>query len=239
MKKLLLTLLFVNLAVSSFLFLNGLSFSQKIEEGSYLSVYDYDPVLRRIIYYDYSEKIIIKNDSSFEYNYIDDVSNDVGFGKYTLSKGKFTLDFGPVPEDFDTLNYKITSAEITSEDSVRYQITVYTANKLLKDYFIVFKKINEEKFLFPTKLIKNGIITFKLCKCNLPGTIEIHDYLFGLIKYNVVDSLDRNINVSMVDRYSIIRENRINNYDIKEIYKNGFYLKGGIWKDWTFFLKNE
>jgi hypothetical protein len=219
-------------------------YAQRIHPGEYNPIYDYDPVKRQyIILSEYGETIRFLNDSQFTYNYHDDITNDLGFGKYSLIHDTLKLNFLEKPADYDTSSFKVIKEKLSNTDFIKYKIEIKHVpdSSLLEGARIEYIS----KYSYKDSLInkhvavssdKDGVANLVIKKESLPGILRITYVGFKTLTYSVADSLNRNIEVYMRLPYRIIRPGKVITYWIKDIDSDSFYLYGGIWTEWTQFM---
>lgn len=215
------------------------SFAQKIEPGKYVSVYDYSPTTGKYISFgEYSHKIIIPDNKTFKYfqDYCGEI--EMGFGEYSISKNKIDFYFFEIPDTVQILPFYIKKEYETNNDSTIYDFHVLYENKQVEYSRILY--ISEKyKNVFKIYQTDTGVTRIFIKKSDIPAKFEISYIGYGQANLTFKDSLNKEIivNLDAPNKFSIPETKLV--YKIKSIGKNGFYLKGGFWKDWTFFKKED
>jgi len=220
------------------LFYHQFSFAQKIEPGKYVSVWKYNHFTGETVYNsDYGEEITILDSLNFKFRYRDDITDRRGTGIYKTGKKFLNLEFDGNTAGFDTSNYRILHSEIPLTDSVSYSIEV-------KDKFVKLYGARIEIFKSGIALLKSysnedGAAILKISKAFLPVTIRISYVGYAHTFINIDSAMNLKIVATMDWPYRIITEKKSVTYSIKEVDLDGFYARGGIFSEWTFFKREE
>lgn len=232
MKRIMYLLIFI------LLLFNQYSFAQKIEPGRYVSVWKYNHFTGETVYNsEYGEEITILDSLNFEFRYRDDITDRRGTGIYKMGKKFLNLEFDGNTAGFDTSNYKIINSEITLTDSLLFRIEVQ--DRFVKLYGARIEIFNSGNSLLNSSSNEDGIALIKISKTSLPVSIKISYVGYGHTYINVDSAKNLNIVVTMDWPYKIITEKKSVTYSIKDVDLDGFYARGGIFSEWTFFKRKE
>lgn len=214
------------------------SFAQEIEPGKYVSVWKYNHFTGETVYNsEYGEEITILDSINFTFRYRDDITDRRGTGIYKMGKRFLNLEFDGNTVGFDTSNYKIIHSEIPQTDSVIFTIEV-------QDKFTILYGARIEIFktgvaILRTSSNEDGAALIKIPKTFLPVLIKISYAGYAHTFINVNSATNLKIVATMDWPYKIITEKKSITYSIKEVDLDGFYAKGGLFSDWTFFKREE
>ena len=221
--------------------------SQKIAKGTYKSYIfpDIDPITHKETHYmtEYYESIKILNDSLFEYTYWTDIGSDIGRGYYRLYDDDFILNFKKFPEKYDTIDFKILKSKPSKGDSVYFDFSIIDAIDFapVKYAIIIARNCDtnavKNRNNFGCETDENGHGKLNIPKIALPCVVTIQALWYTPYKIFLDDNSSKTIEIRMKNRSRIILEGTVIKYLIKNINNQGFYLFGGIWNTWTYFMK--
>lgn len=230
MIKLLLSILF------TFLLYNQLSIAQKIEPGHYVSVSSYDDMTEETVYnYEYGEQITIIDSLNFRYRYRDDNTDYIGFGQYKKGKKFLNLDFGDKPDYYEISEYKILDSSLSMNDSLEVELSIKNKRGFIIGARIEYSSNNTVVFKSGTR--ENEKVRLIIPKQSIPGYFKISYVGCESVLINIFNDYNKSISVNMGPYFKIIAKGKSITYRIKDVNDDGFYAKGGIFSDWTFFKK--
>jgi len=203
--------------------------SQRIEPGKYRSVWEYG---------EYGENLQILDNEHFKYRYWDDISNDIGFGKYTLINGKLILSFLNFADFYDTIKVKMTDSVTNTTDSIRIQIILKNSvNENLTDARIEYTLNNN--LIIKKASNKNGKASFTISKYDLGGYLRITYVGLESVNLIITGAYDRKLAIKLERYYNIIHKDEVKTFLIKDIDSEGFYAKNWLFTNWTFFKRED
>jgi hypothetical protein len=220
----------------TFLLLNQFSFAQKIEPGHYVSVSSYNDTTGETVYnYEFREEITVIDNLYFRYNYRDDNTNNIGFGKYKNGKKFLNLDFGDKPKYYNTSEYKIIDSSLSLDDSLKIEFTIKEKREFLIGARIEYSSNN-------TVVLKSGTtgnekVRLIIPKQSIPGYFKISYVGCESILINIFNDYNKSISVNMGPYFKIIAKGKSITYRIKDVNDDGFYAIGGNFSKWTFFKR--
>lgn len=218
--------------------ITNVSFTQKIEPGKYVSVWKYNHFTRETVYNsEYGEEITILDSLNFKFRYRDDITDRRGTGIYKTGKKFLNLEFDGNTTGFDTSNYKIIHSEISQTDSVLFNIKVQ--DKFMELYGARIEILKSGNKLLRSNSNEDGAALIKISKTSLPVSIKITYVGYDHTYINVDSAKNLNIVVTMDRHYKILTEKKSVTYSIKDVDLDGFYARGGIFSEWTFFKREE
>ena len=201
-------------------------------------MWKYNHFTRETVYNsEYGEEITILDSLYFEFRYRDDITDRRGTGIYKMGKKFLNLEFDGNKAGFDTSNYKISNSEITLTDSLLFRIEVQ--DRFVKLYGARIEIFNSGNTLLKSSSNEDGTALIKISKTSLPVSIKISYVGYDHTYINVDSAKNLNIVVTMDWPYKIISEKKSVTYSIKDVDLDGFYARGGIFFDWTFFKREE
>ncbi len=215
----------------------SISFSQQIEPGKFVSVLKYDHFTGETIYSrDYREEITITDSLHFKYRYVDDITDERGFGFYKQGKKFLNLDFTDITIDYDTLNYFIMDSSISEKDSIKLKFKIRDKEHVLQGARIEYiGNINK----IAAGSDNNGNTTIWVSLNNLPGYVRVTYVGYDHVFITLTGPYNKVIQVNMDTPYKLIPKGKALTYSIKEVDIDGFYAKGGTFSEWTFFKREE
>ena len=214
------------------------SFAQKIEQGKYVSVISYDHITNKTVYSgEYREEISFLDSINFKYRYSDDIENDIGFGTYLQGKGSLYLQFKDKPIDFDTSSFVIIDSTISINDTINIELKLTDGVGPLVSAFIAYWKGSEKILSMPSN--KDGVAYLKIPRQDLGGLLQVSYISYETVKFYLFSVYNKKIRIRMKIPFTLIPEGKILKYSIKDINDDGFYVRGGIFSEWTFFKREE
>lgn len=222
----------------TFLFINQFSIAQKIEPGKYVSVWKYNHFTGETVYNGvYGENITILDSVNLIYRYRDDITDIRGGGIYKLGNKFLNVELTGNNSNIDTTNFIITDSIKSDTDSLLIQMEIKDKYTNLIGALIRFYSIALGTFKSSSN--EDGICSFKIHKNFLPLLIKVDYVGYKNVMFYIERAYNLKITVTMDMFYKLIREKKYITYSIKEIDIDGFYLKGGIFSEWTFFKKEK
>lgn len=206
------------------------SFAQKIEPGFYRSVWEFKG--------EYGENLEILKNNFFKYRYWDDISNDIGFGKYSIIGNKLILNFLNYADYYDTNKVKMTDSITNKTDSIRIYLKIKNpVNKKLIDARIEYTLRNN--VIIKAASDKKGDAILIISKNDLGGNLRITYVGYETFYYTITGDYDRNLNVKLEQYYKIIHKNEVKTFLIKDVDSEGFFVKNWLFTNWTFFKRED
>lgn len=206
------------------------SFAQKIEQGFYRSVWEFKG--------EYGENLEILKNNFFRYRYWDDISNDIGFGKYSIIGNKLILNFLNYADYYDTNKVKMTDSITNKTDSIRIYLKIKNpVNKKLIDARIEYTLRNN--VIIKAASDKKGDAILIISKNDLGGNLRITYVGYETFYYTITGDYDRNLNVKLEQYYKIIHKNEVKTFLIKDVDSEGFFVKNWLFTNWTFFKRED
>ncbi|MBN8586607.1 MAG: hypothetical protein J0M37_16080 [Ignavibacteria bacterium] len=217
---------------------NQFSFAQKIEPGRYVSVWKYNHFTGETVYNsEYREEITILDSLHFKFGYRDDIVNDIGFGTYLQGMGSLYLQFKDKPIDFDTSSFVIIDSTISINDTINIELKLTDGVGPLVSAFIAYWKGSEKILSMPSN--KDGVAYLKIPRQDLGGLLQVSYIGYETVKFYLFSVFNKRIRIRMKIPFTLIPEGKILKYSIKDINDDGFYARGGIFSEWTFFKREE
>lgn len=232
MKKLLLSLLFVNI----------IALSQDKYNGTFeLSNH------KEIMWWEY-DTFSFYNDSLFKFLRWTDYGALYGEGNYILTDSRLTLKFAKNLKDTSNSKFETLSSSNSMGETVSYRLKVMTSSaKKLTGAMVDLKNVKDTLNIDSSQISnyetnKKGVVVINIKKDKIPVTLTIFYYGMKQLVINVTDSLNRNCNVFLYNRFdwlSYISKTDVMIFKIRKINDDEFYIKRDEVEYWLLYKKSD